>query len=265
MKVISLISSHRKNGNTERLVSLVEEELQSVAKIHNESLNIERISLGYAELKICLGCRVCFEKGEMFCPLKDELLYILEKLNEADGLVFGSPVYVEDVNGIMKNWIDRMAFICHRPAFYGKTAVVITTSGIGSSNHALKTMKSALTTWGVYINGQHKFRTGDLMKKEEIHNRYYDKIKGISKGLFIALKNQKALNPTFYSLIVFKVQQKYWQKSANSISQHNIDYTYWKDKGWLKPECIYYTFIKSNWLKVKFARLFGTILAVFFT
>ncbi len=74
MKVISLISSHRKNGNTERLISLVEEELQSVAKIQNESLEIERISIGHAVFKICLGCRVCFEKGEEFCPLKDNLL-----------------------------------------------------------------------------------------------------------------------------------------------------------------------------------------------
>jgi multimeric flavodoxin WrbA len=33
----------------------------------------------------------------------------------AEAYVFASPVYVEDINGVMKNWIDRMAFNSHRP------------------------------------------------------------------------------------------------------------------------------------------------------
>jgi len=262
MKVISIISSYRKNGNTERLSSLIEEELQSIAKFQHEILEITRISLGHAELKMCLGCRVCFDKGEELCPLKDELLLIREKLNEADGVILASPVYVEDVNGIMKNWIDRMAFNCHRPAFADKTAVVVSTSGIGSTNHALKTMRTALMTWGFYVNDQQKFSTGALIKTEQIHDRYHHKIKRIAKNLFNAIKNEKVLKPSFYSLIVFKVQQKYWQKRFNE--QHTIDYIYWNQKGWLEPGCTYYSTIKTNWLKVKMARLFGAIIAVFF-
>ena len=102
------------------------------------------------------------------------------------------------------------------------------------------------------------------MKKEEIHNRYYDKIKRITKNLFVALKKQKALSPTLFSLIVFKVQQKYWKKNSNLSSKYIVDYKYWKGKGWLERECIYYTFIKANWLKVKIARLIGNLIAGFF-
>jgi multimeric flavodoxin WrbA len=147
MKVMTLISSYRKNGNTERLCSLIEEELQSIAEFQHETLEIERVRLGHTELKTCLGCRVCFDKGEELCPLKDELLLIRKKLDEADGIILASPVYVEDVNGIMKNWIDRMAFNCHRPAFAGKTAVIVSTSGNASTKHALRTMRNALTRW----------------------------------------------------------------------------------------------------------------------
>jgi multimeric flavodoxin WrbA len=35
--------------------------------------------------------------------------------------VFASPIYVEDVNGAMKNFIDRMAYNCHRPRFFGRS------------------------------------------------------------------------------------------------------------------------------------------------
>jgi len=262
MKVISITSSPRKNGNTERLVSLMEEELHSIAKLQNEILGIERISLGDMGLKLCIGCRTCFDKGENVCPLKDDLQSVRDKLMEADGLILASPVYVEDVNGIMKNWIDRMAFYCHRPAFAGKTAVVVTTSGLRSTNHTLNTMKTALTTWGFFVGTEQKFVTGDIMKTEVMYEKYRQKISEISKFLFMAVKNQQALKPKLYSLIVFKVQQKYWQ--TNHDAQHTMDYLYWKNKGWLEPKCVYYTLIKTNWLKLKFARFFGSFIATFF-
>lgn len=263
MKVLSIISSYRKNGNTERLVSLIEEELQSLAKFQHELLEIERIFLGHAEIKTCIGCRVCFDKGEALCPLKDELLSIREKLNEADGIILASPVYVEDVNGIMKNWIDRMAFNCHRPAFADKAALVLSTSGGGSTNHALRTMRTALMTWGFYIKDQEKFSTGALMEVEEMNNHFQSKIQKIAKNLYIAIKHKKVLKPSFYSLIIFKVQQKYWQRRINK--QHTFDYIYWNQKGWLEPKCTYYSIIKANWLKVKIARSLGAIIALFFT
>jgi len=262
MKILSIVSSMRKNGNTQRLISLFEEELISIAKLQHEALEIERIFLGTVELKMCIGCRVCFDKGEELCPLKDELLTIRKKLNEADGVILASPVYVEDVNGIMKNWIDRMAFNCHRPAFFDKTAMVISTSGIGSTNHALKTMRTALMTWGAYVDGMHKFSTGALMEKEEILNRYHNRIKRIAKKFFVNIKKEKVSKPKLYSLIAFKVQQKYFQKRTNE--RNTVDYIYWNEKGWLKPSCIYYKEIKTNWLQVKLARLFGNIFAVFF-
>lgn len=262
MKVISIISSCRKNGNTENLISLLEEELQLVSKLQHEEIEIERIYLGKANLKMCLGCRVCFDKGEQSCPLKDDLLSITEKVIEADGIILASPVYVEDVNGTMKNWIDRMAFYCHRPALAGKVAVTITTSGVGSTSHALKTIGFAVMAWGAYLGGQYKFRTGDLMKREEIHDHNYSKINEIAKKFISDIKNQKSFQPTLYSLIVFKVQQNLWQKNIDS--QNTIDYAYWSDKGWLDPKCMFYTAIKTGWLKIKIARLFGSIIALFF-
>lgn len=96
----------------------------SIADKENIILEIERISLGQLDLNTCRGCRVCFDKGEEKCPLKDDVLSIRDKMILADGILAASPVYVEDVNGIMKNWIDRMAFNCHRPAFAGKSAYI---------------------------------------------------------------------------------------------------------------------------------------------
>lgn len=262
MKILSLVSSYRKNGNTERLVNLIEEELQLIGKELNEPLEFERILLGHAGVHTCHGCRLCFDKGEEMCPIKDSTLEIRDKIVEANAIILASPVYVEDVNGIMKNWIDRMAFNCHCPAFAGKAAVIVTTSGGGSTNHALKTMKTALTTWGFYIDGCQNFQEGALMKTEDMKARYYHKIRRIANSLFIALKNEKALKPTFYSLIAFKIQQKYWQKNCND--KYSVDYAYWSNRGWLEPHCEFYTANKASWIKIKIARVLGSIISVFF-
>lgn len=262
MRIISLISSYRTNGNTNRAISLIEKQLLSIADKENIILEVEKIQLSIFDIKTCCGCRACFDKGEEKCPLKDELLVIWEKIHQADGILAASPVYVEDVNGIMKNWIDRMAFNCHRPAFAGKTVYIVTTSGGGSSNHAINTMKNAFTTWGINFAGSSKVRTGELIDSVEMESRYSSEIKKAAEVLFKAVKNKSAQSPSLYSLIAFKVQQKYWQKSKQC--QDTVDYKYWEKNKWLQRDCNYYIPNKASFVKIKFARLIGSIVVIFY-
>jgi hypothetical protein len=181
---------------------------------------------------------------------------------EADAYVFASPVYVEDINGVMKNWMDRMAFNSHRPALYGKNVYLLTTSGIGSSNHSLKTMHTAFNTWAMNVVGRMKFRLGALTDIEDIRTIYDKEILIASKKLLKSLINDLAEKPSLYSLISFKVQQLYWLKHEKK--NETYDYQYWDKKGWLNKECTYYIPHKSNILKSIFVKLLGKIIALFF-
>lgn len=62
--------------------------------------------MAYSDIQFCRGCRIYFDKGEELCPIKNGLLNIRDKINSADGIILASPVYVEDINGIMKNWAN---------------------------------------------------------------------------------------------------------------------------------------------------------------
>ena len=128
MKIVMIGSSFRTTGNTEHILDLLQDVLHKEAEAQRLNLEIDRLSLSRETIQPCRGCRLCFERGEEFCPNRDSVLSIQKKLESADAVVAASPVYVEDVNGIMKTWIDRMAFNCHRPAFCGKCAAVLTTS-----------------------------------------------------------------------------------------------------------------------------------------
>ena len=220
MKLLLITSSARTNGNTARVMDLFEQEIASLARDQAIELSIDRVFLAQLSLKPCLGCRACFDRGESACPCRDELLVLYDRMRSADGYVFASPVYVEDVNGILKTMIDRMAFLCHRPTLYGKSALLFTTSGIGSSRHALLTMEKAFGTWGIKTVGRALFRLGALTEREEIAARYGGELSRLAKSFLVSMQ-QTPFRPSLYSLIAFTVQQTLW--SRNSVDRDSVD------------------------------------------
>ena len=263
MKILAIVSSGRTDGNTSRTASLIEEQIKKEADKRHISLEIERVILSRMDVRTCRGCRLCFDKGEDKCPLKDELLSIRDKMLAADGYLIASPVYVEDVNGILKNWIDRMAFVCHRPALAGKSVFLITTSGGGATGHAIRTMNCALHAWGCRVAGTKKFRTGALMEKKDIWLRNEKDIRRAAEVFLEDLLQGTDTNPGWYSLIAFRIQQICWLK-ADYQKNNPYDYQYWKEKGWLEPGCVYYIPFKKGIWKVRLARLIGGVVAKFF-
>lgn len=172
MRILALMGSYRKRGNTARIVEMIEAEMEALAARQDEPLEFERVYLGHREIEFCRGCRTCFDRGEERCPLKDDVPAIRAQIDAADAIILASPVYVDDVSGILKNWIDRMAYICHRPALAGKCAYLIATVADGPTSHTLRTMNMALRTWGIHIVGQAGYKMGALMDPEEAERRY---------------------------------------------------------------------------------------------
>ena len=225
------------------------------------SAEIHRVALFDENIQPCRGCRVCFDKGEAYCPQHDNFLSLRDELLKADGVVLASPVYVEDVNGTMKNWIDRMAFACHRPAFFHQCAAAITTSGSGSTSHSLNTMRNALSAWGFHINSMQKFRMGARMDDKEIEQRFEEKLYEIASGLVQCILRHDCEKPSLFSLLSFRVQQIYYRKRQDA---GGIDREYWRQAGWLDSRVHYYIPVRTNKAKLLFTALLGRIAACFF-
>lgn len=261
MKLLMINSSGRTAGNTARVMDLLEQSLKTIAQETALDLTIERVSLARLALKPCIGCRACFDRGEAFCPQQDELLALYEKMRAAGGYVIASPIYVEDVNGMLKTMIDRMAFLCHRPALYGKSALLFTTSGIGSSRHALTTMTKAFGTWGIKTAATMQLSLGALTPREEVAIRCEKRIQAEARKLLRVLA-QRPFRPSFYSLIAFTVQQALW--SRNGVDHTTVDYRYWQDSGWLVRGRWYYLAAQKHTPKALLVRGLGKFIALFF-
>jgi multimeric flavodoxin WrbA len=105
MKILALSFSPREQGNTELLLDQV---LQG-ARQHGADIELYRTA--DKDIRPCDACGVCFKSGE--CPIQDDMQEVYAKMLEADGIVFGSPVYFYNITAQGKAVIDRTLALGH--------------------------------------------------------------------------------------------------------------------------------------------------------
>ena len=87
-RVLALMGSPRRNGNTARVLGWVLEELTA------HGCSVERVDVADYELEGCIACYQCQKKTEgLFCSRKDRGLELLGKLIEADTVIYATPLY----------------------------------------------------------------------------------------------------------------------------------------------------------------------------
>jgi multimeric flavodoxin WrbA len=255
MKILAIIGSYRKHGNTARAVECIQHELELLASARGQTIENETLFLGELELDACRGCRTCFDRDEGKCPLKDGGLEMRARLLAADGLIVASPIYVDDVSGITKTWIDRLAFLCHRPALARQSVLLVTSVAGTPSDHAMRTLSTALLTWGAHIAGQVSFKMGALMPREDLPTLDAQAHRA-ARRLFDALQRREHERPSFISLMTFRIQQITWRGAPPG----SVDHNHWLENGWLEPCCQFYIPHRASALKATLARWMGTLI-----
>lgn len=149
MKILTIIGSPRKKGNSYHAAKNLEEEMKKKG-----DYEFEYLFLKDTHIEACKGCFNCVTRGIEFCPLNDDRQMIQDKMEEADGLVMVSPVYVMTVSALLKNFIDRVAYLCHRPEYHGKKAMVLCTTGGIGIKETLNYMEMITEAWGYKVAGK---------------------------------------------------------------------------------------------------------------
>jgi multimeric flavodoxin WrbA len=107
MKVIAINGSPRKKWNT---ATLLEKALEGAA---SEGAETEIIHLYDLDFKGCISCFACKLKGGKSygkCAVEDDLTPVLEKLENADTVILGSPIYLGNSTGEMRSFMERYVF-----------------------------------------------------------------------------------------------------------------------------------------------------------
>ena len=111
MKVYAINGSPRKNKNTATLLQKVLDGVKASAKdkeIETEIINL--YDLNYTGCKSCFACKRLEGKSYGKCAVKDDIYEILEKLSQADGIIFGTPVYLGSITGQLQSFLERLIF-----------------------------------------------------------------------------------------------------------------------------------------------------------
>lgn len=253
MKVLAIMGSPRKKGNTYKFTRKVEEGIKQFGDVEFEYVFLKDLNL-----KTCLGCQVCFDKGEELCPLKDDRAMLEEKMHNADGVIFTSPNYVFNVSGLMKNFIDRFGYVCHRPRFF-KNAIILTSSGVGGSGLMMRSFSFALKSWGfkvvssfdVIMNGDPNSKLSTPVEKVN------QKVNKTAKKFYNALKADRP-KPSIFSMGLFL----FAKQEINKLNPEYFDYHYWKDNGWFEKDAYYYYDPETNFVRNELARILSKFMGL---
>lgn len=151
IKILAINTSPRKGRNTQQLAEAVLDGCRAVAEDDPGSglqISTELIQVGDAPedgFQLCRGCWSCVKTGS--CVLKDDFVTeIYRKIQEADGVIFASPVFFCDVSAQCKVLLDRSLGLI--PLGAGKASAVAITCGSVGVNSALHTLQGYCSMQG---------------------------------------------------------------------------------------------------------------------
>jgi multimeric flavodoxin WrbA len=107
MKVLAINGSPRKTWNT---ATLLKKALKGAASWGADTELIHLYDLKFTGCTSCFACKLRGGKSYGRCAVKDGLRPILKKVEAADALILGSPIYFGDVSGEMRSFLERLLF-----------------------------------------------------------------------------------------------------------------------------------------------------------
>ncbi|HPJ87906.1 MAG TPA: flavodoxin family protein [Thermotogota bacterium] len=210
LKRVVALNTSRRNKNTFTL-------LKNIGSLLNESdIELEIINCHQYDIRYCNGCELCITKD--FCPLDDDVADINEKLIAADGIIFSTPVYMENLSGILKTFIDRNCKWFHRSPLIKKPFLAVSTTMSSGLKPTLKYLNIVATRWGMIPCGNISRRlntfkipisTGEVDTFIRFIQHPESVIQYISLSKAINFNVQKAL-----ALNLFEIDRKYWINSG---------------------------------------------------
>lgn len=144
MKIVIINGSPRINGLTAGILHALERNLIA------QGADVEFFNLSELSMSQCRGCCSCYTTGH--CHMNDDAEKLSGVIEEADGLVLGTPTYASNVSGYMKVLIDRGHFVIEQ-LLNGKYCVTVTTGENYGSRDAARVLKNLVLYSGGRLDG----------------------------------------------------------------------------------------------------------------
>lgn len=127
MKVMAIIGSPRRGGNTELLVDRVIEGCRS-----RGAAEIKKVFVTDRNIQYCSGCLTCTfpPPGTGKCVLRDDMDVLIEQVRESEAFIFGTPNHMRTVAAPMLNFLARMLPLLRYEIEYDTEGNMIGATGV---------------------------------------------------------------------------------------------------------------------------------------
>lgn len=219
MKILAINGSPR--GSRSQTLRLVQAVLDGA---RSAGADVEVVDVCKLQIEYCNGCTVCYERGE--CVKEDDFAALYEKMLESDGIVFGSPNYINSVTAQIKTLLDRMADAIHCQMFIGKYGCAVATAGGSGADEVVAYLNGVLQTLGANtVGGVGVVLGGDPEAIVPAEGRAYE----LGRRLVQAIA-KKETYPEQEKLHAEMLERMRALIMANKDRWHH-EYDYWKAAG----------------------------------
>ena len=163
-KVLVINGSPHQKGCTARALEEV------IRTLEAEGIETELLNIGKDNIPGCKACGYCEKNGK--CVFNDRVNEAAEKFREADGLLFGSPVYYGSPNGTLLSFLDRL-FYSSGFSKHMKVGAAVVSCRRGGNSASFDALNKYFTITGMpvasstYWNQVHGFTAEDVEKDLE--------------------------------------------------------------------------------------------------
>ena len=229
-KVTAFVGSARKRAT----YSAAREFLDGLKRLGD--VEGEIVPLGDYHLETCRGCKQCFEKGEEFCPFRDDDRNLLiAKIMASDGVVLATPNYSFNVSGIMKVFLDRLGFLFHRPRFFGKAFTGIVAQGIYGGGKIVDYLDFVGNGLGFNtVKGACVTALEPMTQNEK--TKISAKLSDLARRFGQKLGAPAYPPPAWLKLFAFRMGRS---SIKTQLDERSMDYRYYRDKGWFEADYFY--------------------------
>lgn len=229
-RILAILASPRK-GNTHRVLQQINDS--------TDSIDMQIIHIASQNIKHCVGCEKCITNGD--CVLKDDMDSIMQKMKSADAIILASPIYMGNISGDLKVFIDRTCKWFHRQELIGKPLLGILTTVKSGLSRGAEYLREIGYYWACRVTD---IATFDI---DRLHGEFNSD--EVIRPLLSAIDSPPIQwKPPFRALILFQVQK------ALAMNVMKIDRDYWIERGW--DQANYFFDCKIGPLKRLFLRWF---------
>ena len=256
-----IINGSPHKGNT---WTLVEQIKNDIATLSVES-TFEEIHLIDVNLPFCTGCSLCFRKGHELCPHNKIVRNIIEKIEWSDGVIFATTTYFMQPTALTKNLIDHFCFMTHRPYFFTKKALVVSTTGGIGAKDAVKYIAGWLR--GLGFNKCYEFPVvAYSWNAYRLNDKAKLKCAKLAKIFHNDVASKKIHAPRWLILIPYNLFRGMCLNYVEGTEYEYMDGTHWSNP--IRSKSIYDPSVPVPFYKKPFGSLFyiiGKIASKFIT